>query len=460
MPDERGFPPMDPVPAKPDRYSQTLLRNADRCPRSAALGVKYRNAPASHPMMRGTLVHEFAAELMRDLMLRGERSLLDGLGDDPGQVAAVTAAMIEGIADRHPELALRAADMEAARVCAYHIAIGLDVDPQTVVAVERKFVLEIAGATVSGIIDLAAFPDAFTGAVDDYKTTLGVLTSDVYAESFQTKLYALLLVKGRPVLEEIVCHACDGKGVWAADPGERCPECKGKRKWETLGDPIGGHLTGVRTREIYPRVGLRPDGTMVSRENVLTRGELVEFEDDVARLVKRVDASFESGDFPAVSGSWCTECPCEPECPIPAHLRRFAGVIDSVEKASEALAWCERVSDRVSATRKEVTNFARSSEEPIPVGNKIFEFVTTESRSVRKAGKYADWPGLEFAVDQAVKFGAPFNLDEWLKTTTRTEFKGRRAEGVTDGDAGAAGSSGGRGLDGDPADRWGDDAPF
>lgn len=451
---------------RPRRYSQTLVRNANRCPRSAYLYVKHRDDPwSSHPMMRGTLVHLFAARLMMDLMLRREKSLVAvAEGEDPlnasKQVASLTGAMVEQLADEHPELVLRDVDMEAARICAFHIATGLDVDPQTVVAVERKFLLELEpGRTVSGIIDLAAFPDALTGTVDDYKTTLGVLSQEDYRDSFQTKVYALMLVEGRPVEERACPRGCTaGPGGVSFDSGdERCVECGATGVVEELGEPLGAHLRAIRTREIYPRVALRPNGTMVSRENTITRGQLTEFRGDLLRVIGRLEEGFEHGDWPAVSGSHCTECPSEPECPIPRQARRFAGVVQTVEQAAEALAWTERVSARVEATRREVRNFARAEGEPIPVGDHVYDFETSTGRAIKKSRGEPQWEGLEQAIEQAARYGEPFSIEEWLTNTTRTTFKKRpRAEGDSDGNAGAAGAGDERSDD----ERWGADVPY
>lgn len=450
--------PADNVEA-PRAMSQTLLKHADRCPRSAYLYLKHRGGPGAEPLHRGSLFHLFAARLMVELVQRGEKSLLVDR-EDHAALWSLTQAMMDGVLDEHPELTVRASEMDVLRACAFHLGVGLDVDPQTVAGVERRFEMDVGDVTIVGIVDLVSYPDAVTALVDDYKTSMHVLTQEEYRETIQSKIYALLVAEGHPVTWED-CPDCYGSGVERhhEEAGyERCSSCKGKKGGWRREDCIGGHLRYVRTREIYPRVALRPNGTLTTRERTLSRLELTEFRGDLERIVARVTRGVETGDWPALAGTWCTECPAEPECPLPSSLRRYAGQIQSVEQAQEALEWVERISDRVNATRAEVRAFAKALGEPIVVGDRVYEFKVSHSRGVART-KGKGWEPLEEAIERAARYGEPFALDEWLKWTTKSEFKAR-PKGEQDDDGGRDGGAG------EPADgrtageRWGDEAPF
>lgn len=443
----------------PATFSQTLLKHANVCPRSAYLYLKYRGGPPSMEMHRGSLFHIFAARLVVELIAREERSLLEATGGNAGDVADITRAMMNAIVEEHPELTVSAEEMDVLRRCAFHLGAGLDVDPQTVLGLERRFELDLEGRRLVGVIDLLAMPDAVTLAIDDYKTTMAVLTEEQYATSFQHRDYALLALEGRPV-EWVDCSGCWGKGVeyHDGDPrGELCSLCKGKRGgWADTGEPgIAAHVRYVVCRELYPRVDLRPDGRLTHRAHTLSRTEVSEFRADLLRVVQRVERGVETGEWPAMRGSWCSECPAEMECPLPRHLRRYAGAVQTQEEASEALEWAEAMSARVAATRAEVRNFSKASG-PVRVGNRVFDFRTSHYRELRK-GKGRSWDALEMAMSRHVRFGEPFLLEEWVKTTTKTEFKAVREE-VADANDGAGierdDSEGGR------DERWGADAPF
>lgn len=461
---------LEPVPAEenveaPRAMSQTLLKHADRCPRSAYLYIKHRGGPGSEPMHRGSLFHLFAARLMVDLIQRGEKSLLVDR-EDHAALWSLTQAMMDGIVDEHPELVVRASEMDVLRACAFHLGVGLDVDPMTVAGVERRFEMDVGGVTIVGIVDLVSFPGVHTARVDDYKTTMHVLTQEEYRETIQSKIYALLVTEGFPVTWED-CPDCYGSGVQSDAPGapasELCSSCGGKRGGWRREECIGGHLQTVQTREVYPRVALRPDGSLTTRDRTLTRLELSEFRGDLERIAARVTRGVETGDWPAMAGSWCAECPAEPECPLPRQLRRFAGAISTPAEAAEALEWTERIGDRVNATRREVREFAKAHGEPIVVGDRVWEFKVSHSRGVART-KGKGWEPLEDAIARAVRYGEPFALDEWLKWTTKSEFKARE-KGEQDDDGGQRDGSGrdverGGGDELSPGERWGDAAPF
>jgi hypothetical protein len=414
----RDLPPVEPVDP-PERLSQTLARLFDRCKRSAYLYMKHGGGTPSHDLDRGTAAHMFAERLMRTLIEQEEPSLYaPAEGEDPvsaaRQVASMTAAMVDEIAAEHPELTLPAFEWDAVRQMAYHLAVGLDVDPRNVVGIEQKFVLDLeCGLTLSGKIDLASIDGDF-GGVDDYKSSFHVPPQGDFEKSIQVKLYAVLLMFGQPVTKRWINGLVDPASL-RVTPGAVVPV---SGEVEERHPPLGDGLQFVRGRELYLRY-LTDDLRLRERYSVFSRQQLVDFRlNDLERIGRDLSAALESWKFPAVPGSHCSECPCEPECPLPADLRRHAGEINSEEQAVEALAWAERTSDRVNATRKEVRNFAKSHG-PLRVGDLIFEW-RPESSWV------TDWPGLEEHVVECAVFGKPLDLPAFRKERVSTKFAKRR----------------------------------
>jgi hypothetical protein len=448
--DLRDLPPVSTPVAAPARFSQTLLNHADRCPRAAYLYLRHHGGMPSHALNRGSAFHLFAERLVIELMRRGERTLYavqpgESMDNVRANVSALTEAIVHGIFEEHPELVVSAAEADAVRRMAYHLAVGMDIDPGHVAGVERKFVLDLpCGWTISGKIDLLTLPDAYTAVVDDYKTALYVPTQEEFESSFQTKLYALLVAFGVPV-EKRPCEYCYGEGwrplegtyaesLAAArdEPGKRrdCEVCGGRGAIEVRLDPIGQHLERFIGRQIYPRF-LRDDMRIETREpkEPWTRTDLADFLQDVDRTARRIVHGLETGKWPAVPGSWCSECPSEPECPLPLYLRDWHGSIQSRERAEEAAAWAERMSQRVKRTREEVKEFAKSQPSGavrVGGGNEVLELTVTQGKAMKRRGRGTDWEGFELALTNALVHGEPFDLREWVRETTSTTFKKRK----------------------------------
>jgi hypothetical protein len=445
------------LPPRPSRASVTLLKHADRCPRSAYLYVRHREGPASHAMMRGSLVHLFAEAMVLELLRVGERTLYAAVeGEDPEHartaVASLTKVMVDGLARAHPDLVIPAAELDAARTMAYHLAIGFDVDPQSVAGVERTFVLELDGWRIIGKIDLLHYlhGGATVLGVDDYKTTLAIPTSEGFEDSFQTKLYGAMVMFGQPA-HDVPCDVCEGK----RDPD--CQPCGGRGTLLVLEDPIGEHLTHVRAREIYPRARLRPDGSLTQRRAVYSRTDLRDFLADVQLLVDGLARRWETGDFPAIPDvmgeGYCTECPASLECPLPKTLRRFAGAVNDHDEAAEALAWAVRQRQAVEATMKEIRNWSAQNG-PVRIGDTEYAHEVSHSTALKRRGRGSDWEGLEEAVKEATLYGAPFAVDDWLVQRTSKTFRGRRV--VADDNDREVNDGAGEGLD----ERFGADAPW
>lgn len=465
--DMRDLPPVAPIDW-PERLSQTLARWLDRCPRAGYLYVKTGGGAPTHEMDRGSLAHGALERLMVDLIRFGG-SRYAGAAEE--ELSSLTAELVAEVEREHSEWVVSHEQKDIARLCAYHVALALDVDPESVVGIERKFVLELeCGWTVSGKIDLASFPDAQTGQVDDYKTTMYV-PPDSGWDPFQAKLYGVLLVFGRPV-DRVDCPRCGGTGADAAKvtglegggellavaPGA-CPECRGRGTVEELGEPIGGRLARVIGREIYPRHDPRKkaDKKLARNERSWSRLELQEFKLDLEAIGNRLTEALRTWKFPArYSTSWCGECPAENECPIPRQYRRFAGHIRTEEEAVEAWAWAQREKARVAATEAQVKNFAATQAVPVVVGNERWSWEISEQTKLKVRGGRADWSGLRDAIALALEQGEPFELGDWIKTSGRSEFKKRKLPAE---DVSVVKREEPR-DERDAAERWGDDAPF
>lgn len=440
----KKLPPVPALADWPDRYSQTLLAKSDKCMRSAYLYVKWHGGAPGHQLDRGSLAHAVFARMSEDLILTDNESYISPeftqdkhgvlIEEDPEtaarQIASMTAEVVDEVAREHPELVVPFEEMEAVRMMAYHFAIGWRLDPNTVAGVERKFVMDIAGHEVSGIIDFCTI-DGQTGGVDDYKTSWNRIEQGDYEDSFQGRLYALLLVFGFPV-EKIVCPDCNGAGdvedfMHGRPPGN-CVTCRGYAVIEQRLPSLGQHIQRVKTREIYPRfMEQQPDGTlrMQQRDNTLSRTNLADFRRDLERKIAQVDEARESGNFPAVDGGHCQQCPARPECPLPEHLREHGRIVDA-ETAAVAASWSDQVKAQASAVDTDLKRWAGENGGRVRYGTDLVrEFKTSQTRSVRKSQGKADWDGLKVAVERARELGEEFDYDYWVKTGSTNSFKRR-----------------------------------
>ena len=432
MTDARHFEPVTEAVERPTRLSQTLLRTTDNCPRAGYLYLKTKGGPSSAPMSRGSAFHKFAERMVLELIRRGEKSLFapaqgeespEALQSAARDVASLTQAMVESVFEDHPEYVMPAAERDHVRVMAYHAAVGFDVDPATVVGVERTFTLDVGDWQIIGKVDLASLPSATVGEVLDWKSSLHVPSQEEQEQSFQAKLYALLMLYGTP----------EG------------------------GEPFGQHLTHVRGRMVFPRA--RPRETdkglrLVQRTATWNRGQLDEFRLDLEALGRRITAGLDTGDWPAQAGSHCSECPAPRECPIPVELRNHQGTVTSADEAAVRWEWALRAKAEVAAVEREVKAFAKEHG-GFTLGDVVWEWLPpAEQRRLRSVGGRSDWDGLQAAVERAVQYGEPFEIEEFVRWTPKNTFGSRpiAAEGEMVDEQPADERS--------PDERWGADAPF
>lgn len=372
----RDLPPVERI-EPPHRFSQTLLKHYERCHRAAWLYTKYRGGMPSSALDRGAAFHLFAARATAVMIAQNEPRI-------PPELAKT---LLEEVLDEHPELTIPLADIDDLREMSFHFAQGVTINPQHVVAVERKFVLPVGDYMLSGIIDRAEINEQ-AATVRDWKTQFMPPSHGEYEGSFQGRFYAALLCFGQPVNDDGTLDPC-----------------------------LGDRLTWVDVGEAYPR-HLDADGTMLCRHYGMSRLAVHEIRTDLARMAEHLAASFASGEFPATSGSHCSECPMEPACPLPRELRAYAGAINTLEEAQEASVWFERWQARLNSTRKEIKLWARQHG-GFRYGRDrewVFDVSTTN---------ITDWDGLAEAIERTRQYGVPFDQAEHRRQRTGTKFVAR-----------------------------------
>lgn len=431
----RDLPPVEPI-TPPERFRQSLLNRANGCKRSAYLYAKYGGGRPAIELDFGSAAHFFFERAMSDLIAQGEASLYaPAEGEDPvaaaREVASLTAAMVDEVLREHPELSVPIAhethSVDHLREIAYHWAIAQDVDPRTVMGLEQMFILDTpSGIPVTGKVDLHLLLRDGVFGVEDYKTGFNVPAQSEFEALLQLKLYALMALVGNPV------EVRDGEWV-------RLP-------------PLGEGVNYVRGRMLYPRLKPDEDG-LRKREVLFTRQQLMDWQHDSDGLVEDLAARFGMTDdpdrawrFPAVAGSWCNECPCKPECPLPAQLRDHAGTVNTRDDAAEALGSVLRSRAGADALMKEVRSWARRNG-AVRVGDLEFDWRDTVKHDP------IDYEALEQAVYEAAQFGKPFEAGLFIRTRTTQSFTKKKLSPV---------ELAGQQIEEADADgsRFGDAAPF
>lgn len=409
--DYRDLPPVPPV-ERPESFRQSFMRQMDSCPRSAYLGLKYGEGPHAHQLDRGTALHRVVDRMVAEWVEAKET-----WGDAGStQISEMSGNLVDEVLDEG-DLQVRQVDADAVRAMAYHLAIGIDVDPTTVLGIERPFETIVEGERLTATVDLLYEVDAETLGIVDWKSGFGIPSQDEFEHSFygfQLRFYAWIAQ----------LEMSSYKRVWA-----RC---------------------------VFPR-RLRDDGTLHYRELWLDKQRLQEFGRDMERLTRKVDRAFterfpmggdivtfaasggeitteraEGQKWTAIAGDHCAYCPCEAECPLPAKLRRWAGLIQQPEQAAEALEWADRMKDRVAATTREARKFLERHG-PLEVGNDVYFLNVSESQGLRKVKGRSDWEGMA----EAVAAGT-FDRAEWIQRRTETRltrvpraaWEKRQAEGA------------------------------
>lgn len=402
----RRLPPVEPVPL-PERFSMTLLDKAQRCKRSAYLYVKYKGGSPAHELDFGTAFHIVQERLLNDLIQMGEKNLYAAeLGEDPvhakKNVASLAHAIVDEVLRDHPNLTLPLeggkSTPDKLRECAYHLAVGNDIDPDRLVAVEKMFALDLAcGMRLVGKLDALESLSPERLRVSDAKTQYNVEPEGGIKDSFQLKTYSVLAVFGYPL----------------DDQGNPEPT-------------LGRGVQEVEARETYPRH--LDERTDLIRESgaVFGRTELQDFRVDLERLADDLLTRFaETHDFPATPGTkQCNRCPCRAECPLPSNVRDYAGAIDSDEKAARAAEWHDRVTADAKAVWKEMREYV-SVNGPFAWGSDLEYAIEPQVKNS------VDRQGMADAAREAAETGADFDPEDHVKQQVSSVLK-KRPRGETD----------------------------
>lgn len=374
--DLRSFPPVEANVERPERLRQTLLAKHDNCPRSAYLYLKYDGGPPSHPKSRGTALHEVVERLKEIMVEQSEPTI-------PGDLATATA---DAVMAEHPEWVLRAEDQDVVRLCAYNWAEATVLDLDAIVAVELPMHLELGDWTLSGRIDHAEATGQ-TAYLRDLKTSLAIRKKEEVVRGWQGKFYALLFLFG--------VHADTAL-------------------------PMGGGINDVFFYEEYPRYRTE-EGPLFTREAAWTRAEIFEFKVSLERNLAAFEHSLGTGEWPAVDGTWCSTCPAQSECPIPAHLRQ----VESIETEADA----EDAFSQWFALDREKARYHGAMREwvkehgPIFLGDYAFDGTVSESRTVTDIDEFvrAAYRVAEHGIDAET-----FDLLQFVEKRTATKFTKRR----------------------------------
>lgn len=370
----RTFPPVDEPVEDPGTFRQTRIARFNHCPRSLYLDLKYDGGKGSIAMDRGTALHEVIERCIA-LMVEGDESTI------PGEMATEIA---DAVMAERLDLVLSTEEQDAVRLMAYNWAEATALDPAEIVGVEVPLEAEVAGRTVTARVDLI---EARGSAlyIRDWKSSLAIRKKEEVEKGLQGQLYAYLCLFG--------VHR------------------------ETKA-PIGGGVNEVWFYETYPRYRT-DEGPLIAREASWTRPELVEFGRSLERNVRALERSLATGDWPARDGSWCSQCPAQTECPIPAHLREIEEVT-TPEQAQDAFSRklaLERESRRVQGAMR---GWVQENGSPIYVGDLAFDATVTESKVVK------DWDALIQGLYQASEFGTPFEVTEHVEVRRSTKYAKRK----------------------------------
>lgn len=374
----RDLPPL-PVkerPTRPEKLSQTFLSKYSLCPRSAYFYLKYRGGAASVPMIRGSLFHEVAERCTKMMIEANESSI-------PPEVAM---AELMAISEQHPEWPLPPGEFDSVRLMVYNWAQHTRLDPSQIFGVEQMWELVVYGQIIRGKIDLLVVVDQMA-TVKDYKSSLAIKSQEAWEREPQSVIYSLLIAFGQP--------------------------------------ENGLPLTGIDmfgSIVEYPRfVG---DDGLIGRQSYRDKLELNDHLGWLTDLVKKIDHAFETGKWPAHPDSTaCNECPAALECPLLETLRDGHGEVQNLKDAIAAAE--DRRMHQMAARRLGtqlrhwVKNFGA-----VQYGTRME--VSLAQQSSRKTNYETLLPAIEKTVD----FGAPFDVDDHVKTTYSTKLTDKQVDDV------------------------------
>ena len=246
------------------------------------------------------------------------------------------------------------------REAIYRWASETAIDPSAVIACETLMVLEVEGWQVRMRVDFASLlEDGAAVAVEDFKFGRGMPTQEEVARKRTTPLAgggaaAALMSKSF----QLVLYAL------GSVPASGRPETRGAaRAGEEIVEPFALAPQAQRFDLSYVFPGIEDrEGKMGRRYMSLSAAELDAYLQSLRSLVKRVEHSERTGDWPAqISDEACSQCPAPLECPIPSQLRDIAGRVNTTEDAAEAAEHLDREKAVHAARQRELKAFAKAN---------------------------------------------------------------------------------------------------
>ena len=436
----RDLPPI-PIEEQPDfaddwTPSQTFLRIGDRCDRAALLYLQYGGGAATHPLNRGSVVHETIDRLLRMLvaarredapgidngataeyeLTAGERAeqLADQLANKiPPELGRTT--LYEVMAD-NPELQVSAEERDSARFMIHHFCEGTRFEPKRIIGIEKTLTLETGGFRVLIRPDLIEDMGGGVCRIRDWKTSWPPDSEDFRAQAYDSH----------------------GNPRWAGNYQLNMAAVVAAFGITDDGLPLGNFDRFILSLE-YPRI-LRDDG-IDTRVVEVDRLQVQSFRDDLDLQLKRLrEVCIGKRKWTATEGNHCRECPCEAKCPLPRVLRPEAqnANLDSIadlEKAATTWNFMSGSAQRLKGRLKKAAETFPDEDlrigtdedgDPIlgvRIGTDLaLVFTPTQTE------KIIDRENMFAAAEAAAKFGEPFNRDDHVKRSEGVSFAKRRIE--------------------------------
>ena len=362
------------LPPMPESFRQSFTSLAEGCAHAAYLSTQHENrqTPA---MTRGSIVHDVIDRMTKLLVEEGESRC-------PPELAKTLAN--EALAESDANLS--SAEADVVRLCAYHWALGSEVNPSTFVGAEIPMALDAGnGLTITGTIDRLDI-EGTTATIRDWKSSLYAPSVEAAAERPQLRTYATLL-------------------------------CLGLLRGED--QPLGRHIEQVELRYEFVRLPLS-DGVLTNRTFWLDRHELHDHQRSLEALAGRLRRCWDTGYFPASTGSWCSICPARAECPIPDADHPYASQIQTEEDAKAAGEQFLHNKAATDRARKALRGWVEEHG-PLEVGGDMLAtFDVSERRSP------IDPDAMKEAMNEAVRFGTPLDVDAYFKPKQPSSFRVRK----------------------------------
>lgn len=336
-----------------ERVRQSFAATYDSCPHAAFLGEGQPEF-STHPQARGTIAHEFKSRVIRECIENHERTY-------PTEMAK--PLMVEVI--EQSGLPVDAQEFDTLMALAWKFVDGHEFDWEHIVDTEEDYTSEIAGVVLTGKPDLVEI-HARRAIIKDYKTGWSIDPETEMRGSFQGRWYAKIVLDTYPQLTEV-------KLVWEYE------------RWSK------------------------------TREAIIKRSDLPDIDAMLTNLVRRIQRSAETGEWPASPGKWCSLCPAAHLCPIPKDYRG-AGLVADRESA-QAVAEMLLVLEAVQKTGKSSLRAWCAEHGPVEVGGMCFDF-TPGSDSYRVIDK---------DVLKSAMAGAGLKYEDFFKLVKgSTVFKARK----------------------------------